>query len=527
MSVFTAFVLYGKEIIDLDGSRTVKSIRNARWGIILQLSGLITKFITRTVFVRILGIDCNGLNGLFTEVISMISLAEMGVGTAIVYNLYKPLAENDTETVKRLMGLFKSAYRIIGISVFVIGLALTPFIHKIIKDVPFERGYIRIVFLLFVVQSASSYFFAYKRSLLNADQNNYAVSFVSSVFNVSLMVLSIAALVITRNYIVYLAVWIINTLASNVAISRYADRRYPFLKEKASATAEERRNVLANIKHIFVGTLSGKITSSTDNILISVLISTRLIGIYSNYSLVMNSIVNVLRSAAESVAGSIGNLIAVEEGSRVETVFRRISFMFYAAGLGTAVILYCVLTPFVKLWIGAESVIGNGVLFICVFNIFCFIAREPLWKFVTASGMFAMDKNISIAGSAANLFVSIIFGKLWGMAGIFVGTTCTLVIQIVLKVMLLYRGRIGRSCRGCLWGWFKISALTAAGMLLAGAICSFIGMKYLIAEIAVKLVVSAAVAAAIILVFYGRSEEMAYSFGFLKSMISKRSIKRG
>ncbi len=513
--------------MDLDGSRTVKSIRNARWGMILQLSGLITKFITRTVFVRTLGIDYNGLNGLFTEVISMMSLAEMGIGTAIVYNLYKPLAENDTEAVKRLMGLFKTAYRIIGCAIFVIGLALTPFIHKIIREVPFETDYIRIVFLLFVVQSASSYFFAYKRSLLNADQNNYAVSFFSVAFNVILMVISAVALICTRNYIAYLIVWIVNTLASNIAISCYADRRYPFLREKATVTAEERKSVLANIKHIFIGTLSGKITVSTDNILISVLISTRLIGIYSNYSLVMNSLVNVLRSAADSVAGGIGNLIAVEDGTRVETVFRRISFIFYAAGLAAAVILYCVLTPFVKLWIGPKSVIGNGILYICVFNVFCFIAREPLWKFVTATGMFAVDKNISIAGSTANLLVSIVFGKLWGMAGIFLGTTCTLVIQIVLKVILLYRGRIGRSCRSCLLGWLKISVLALGGMLLAGAVCSAISLKFLIAEIAVKLVISAVLAAVIILIFYGRSEEMAYAAGLVKEMVFKRSKKRG
>ena len=140
----------------MEASRTAKSIRNAKIGILLQAVTILTSFVTRTVFVRILGISFNGLNGLFNEVIAMMSLAELGVGTAIVYNLYRPLAEQDVEAVKRLMGLFKRAYRIIAAAIVLIGLALTPFIQFMVKGTEFGTEYIRIVFLLFVLQTASS-----------------------------------------------------------------------------------------------------------------------------------------------------------------------------------------------------------------------------------------------------------------------------------------------------------------------------------------------------------------------------------
>lgn len=509
------FVIPGREFY-LEASRTYKSIRNVKWGVILQLVGILTKFITRTVFVKTLGMDFNGLNGLFTEVISMMSLAEMGVGTAVTYNLYKPLAEKDNEALKRLMGLFKKAYRIIGFVMLGLGLLLSPFIHLIVRDVPFERDYIRLIFLLFTAQTAFSYFFAYKRSLLNADQNNYIVSIFSAAFNVLLMALSVGILLLTGNYVAYLIIQIAVTVVSNAVISLYADRRYPFLRKTSMVNKQERKSVLANIKHIFIGTLSGKITTSTDNILISVLISTHLTGIYSNYSLIMNSVSNLFCRMTESLSGGFGNLLATEDGAHAEHVFRRISFLFSAAGMLVSVVLYSVMTPFVKLWIGENGVIGRGTLFVCAVNVFFFIAREPLWKFVEVSGLFARDKNISIAGSAINLVVSVALGMSWGMTGIFIGTTCTLVIQIVLKVRLLYGKRLSMNWLPCAVRWLKVSLLTCGSMLLSGLVCSKTGLSAPLTDIAVKLLIGAAVPLVIICIFYGKTEEFSYAVNMIK-----------
>lgn len=506
----------------LEGSRTSKSIKNAKWSILLQVVTILTKFITTTVFVKILGIDYNGLNGLFNEVIAMLSLAEMGVGSAIVYNLYKPLAEHDTAAVQRLMGLFKTAYRGIAASILVLGLILTGFIQYIVTDTNFDTSYIRLVFVIFVVQSAASYLFAYKRSLLNADQQNHVVSVVTLVFNLLLVVLNVAVLLLTHNYIAYLLVGFCITMGINIVTSVIADKKYPYIKQKAKALPEEKKGVISNIKHIFIGTLSGKVTTSTDNILISVLVSTYQIGIYSNYALIMNAVKSIFSKITESISGGFGNLVATESPERVDKVFKRASFLYQSLGFGLSMVLFGVLTPFVKLWIGTDYVITDAVLYISVFNVFLFIAREPLWKIIQTTGFFAQDKNISIIGTIINLVLSIGLGKLWGMAGIFLGTSSTLLIQIVLKVILLYKYKLKISPWPCMRRWLFLSLLTAAGMLLIGVICAQISLPVAILDILLKGVISAILGAGIMILLYRKTDEFHYCIDMAKHVLIKK-----
>lgn len=506
-------------------SRTRQGIRNAKWGMLMQGMSILTRFITATVFVKILGISYNGLNGLFTEVIAVLSLAELGVGSAIVYHLYRPLAEDDTETLRRLMGLFRTAYHIIGCSILGIGLLLTPFIHKIVKDVPFDLSYIRLVFVLFVLQTASSYFFAYKRSLLNADQRNYIVSITSIGFNLLTAVLSCVVLYITRSYIPYLIVQIVVSFSVNIAISMVADRKYPFLKQLSQATPEERTSVLSNIKHIFVGTLSGKLTTSTDNILISVLVSTMQSGIYVNYALVTNSLINLFRKAAESVTGGFGNLMVTSEPKKIAEVYRRTAFFFFCVGFVLALGVFSVLTPFVKLWLGGldEAItLSDTVLAVCALNMFLFIAREPLWKMVQVSGLFAIDKYISIAGSVVNLIISVIFGKLWGMMGIFLGTSCTLIIQFILKLLLLYRKKLELEPRRALVQFAQFTLLILGGMVLCAVLNQVIVLQSVLAEFICHGLLSVLISVGAIVLFYARSDEFTYWRGIVNQILFKR-----
>lgn len=509
----------------MEASRTAKSIRNAKVGMLLQAAAILTSFVTRTAFVRVLGISFNGLNGLFNEVIAMMSLAELGVGTAIVYNLYRPLAERDVEAVRRLMGLFKRAYRIIAAAIVVIGLALTPFIQFIVKGTEFKTDYIRVVFLLFVLQTASSYLFAYKRSLLNADQQNYVVSLVMLAASVIMTGVNVAVLVLFRNYILYLVVQMIGSVGTNLVISWAADRRYPYIRHNhARALPEEKRDVMKNIRHIFIGDVSGRITTSTDNILISVLVSTYQIGIYANYAMIMNAVMTLFRKGTEAIAGGIGNLMVTETPRRVDMVFRRAGFLLSSIGFVVAVILYSVLTPFIQLWIGGDYIISAPVLYISVFNVFLFIAREPLWKTMVAAGLFSRDKNISIIGSTANLIVSIFLGKLWGMAGIFLGTTISLVLQIILKTVLLYRERLDASpCRSLL-AWLGMGVLTILCMAAAGLLCGLIRTPLLILDIAARGLAAAALGAGCIWVLFRKTEEFSYCMGLAKQIIWKKEV---
>ncbi len=403
------------------------------------MSSSLISFTVRFVLIRTLGVEAVSLNGLFTEVIAMLSLAEMGVGTAIVYNLYVPLMEQDEKRLAALMNLFKTAYRLIALAIFSIGLFILPFVHLLVNGMEIDLGYLRLIYLLFLIQAASSYLFSYKASLLNADQKNYVVSRYSMLLRIGFGGVSIVFLLLTRNYIVYLLLQIAATLSINLAVSGFADRQYPFLKRKERLNAGERKKIFVNIRHLFIEVLSGKITNSTDNILISTLVGTLHIGSYSCYTMIIHALQSLLLQIHHATTGSIGNLVVEGDNSHTEIILRRLTFITYCPAILAAVGIYTVSTPFIRLLYGERYLLPMPVVFVCVVNFLIYLIKNPLWSIARVSGLFAENKNISLLGDSFNLLVSVILGKRLGILGILLGTNCTLLVQHGLKTRLLFR----------------------------------------------------------------------------------------
>ena len=257
--------------------RVEKSLKNIAFGIIAQIFTTVITFFSRTVMLKALGIEIVSLNGLFNEIIANLSLAELGIGSAIVYNLYKPLAENDHEKICQLMTFFKQAYRVIAGAILLIGTIVCLFIPLMVNGIDYSNTYMRFVFMLFVINISSSYLFSYKISLLNADQNNYIYSFYGTICSIVGSLLLIGCMLLTKNFVFFLVLSVFVTLATNIILSAVIDRKYPYLKH-IPLPASERKGIFSNVKNIFVKELSGRITSSTDNILISTIIGTIVVG---------------------------------------------------------------------------------------------------------------------------------------------------------------------------------------------------------------------------------------------------------
>ena len=219
-------------------SRTNNSIRNLVTAITGQGLGLGVSFIARIFFINTLGREYLGLNGLFTNILTLLSLAELGVGEAINFSLYKPLAENDTKKCAMLMQLYKKVYNVIGILILLIGISLTPFLHLIIKNMP-DIPYIELIYILFVVNTAVSYFFSYKRNLIIADQKRYIATFYRYLAHVIFTAIEIVYLIFFKNFIGYVIIMIIATLSDNFMVSRKAEKMYPFLKENQKVPLDE------------------------------------------------------------------------------------------------------------------------------------------------------------------------------------------------------------------------------------------------------------------------------------------------
>lgn len=506
-------------------SRTGKSIKNIVFGLAAQLVTTIITFISKTIMLNALGIEIVSLNGLFHEVISTLSLAELGIGSAIVFNLYKPLAEGNSEKVCQLMTFFKKAYRIIAGAVFIIGSVVCIFIPLIVKDVDFDNTYMRFVFMLFVINIACSYLFSYKISLLNADQNNYVYSIYGSLLSIIGSTITISIMYFTKNFVIYSASGIIVTLASNMAISKIVDKRYAFL-HSAELPKADRANIFSNIKNIFIKELSGKITSSTDNILISIIISTLVVGQYSFYSTILAVLKQFTERIEVNIRASMGNLFASESNENCIRVLHRLTVGYGALGTFFAVCFYSSCQSFIALWVGEQYWLTWPVIFVLSMNLYCYIFAKPIYSAMHVSGLFKEGRNISILGSIVNLVTSIILANYIGLAGIFIGTFLTYLIQIILKIYYVYRLRFQCSAKSYIWLVCKFSIIWAGLMFGCNYICRYIDTSHNIVDFILKGIISALITIAVIIVCFFRTEEFKYYKSLAFIALSKIRLKK-
>ena len=213
-------------------SRIENSIKNVKSGALVQIVNKIMQFIVRTVFIKMLNSEYLGINGLFTNILTILSFAELGVGTAIVYSMYKPIAEDDKEKIQLFIDYFRRIYNVIAI--FILGLFVLPFLNKIVGNVNNVKESLSIIYILFLINSASSYFFSYKKSIIIAHQKQNIIDIFDSVFYLVKSMIEVIALIVFKNFIVYIVIGIIATLAENICISKKADKLYPFLLNKES-----------------------------------------------------------------------------------------------------------------------------------------------------------------------------------------------------------------------------------------------------------------------------------------------------
>lgn len=500
-------------------TRTRNSAKNFSIGLVWEAVYVILNFVIRWTITRELGIGATSLNGLFVELIAMISLAELGVGTAITYQLYKPLKENDQKKLAELMTLFRNAYMIIAAVIFVAGLALMPLMDIVVTDVGFDAGYVRLVYALFVTQTAVSYLFSYKSGLLSADQQQRRVYSCNLISKFVFTALEILVLVLTKNYIAFLACEIVRTVALNLMISHAADKRYPFLRERAKLPREERRDIFKNIRHLFVSKLCARVTNSTDNLLISILIGTLTVGQYSQYALLSNGVFHVFSALKDSTAGSVGNSMVSEPPEKCRKILDRMTLLAFFAGAPLACCLFSLSTLFVENVFGLEYVIGAATVAVTSFNFFYSALKVPLLNFVGVSGRFAEDKNIALTGTLFNLLVSVLLTKLIGLPGIFIGTTATIVIQTELRMGLL--GRCGLPMKGFRLRFELMCLMSVAEMVL----CYFVVSKLVIFSWVLRFLAGAAISMLIptsvnTLVFRATDE-----FGYIKYTV-KRIVSR-
>lgn len=409
----------------LSTSRTENTIKNSSFGFITQIVNILLSFVARTAFIYILGVEYLGVNGLFTNVLLLLSFAELGIGNAIIYSMYKPIATDDREKIKSLMQLYAKAYKFIGLFVFFAGLIVIPFMDFIIKDAPDINENITVIYLLFLLNTTLSYFFVYKKSIITADQKNYIVLLYHQLFRIIQTVVQIAFLLLTGEYLLFLIIQIVFTLLNNVYMSFKADKMYPYLKAGKTGVLEkkERDDIFSNVKSLFLYKFGSVVLNGTDNIIISALIGVAAVGLSSNYLLVLASLSAVAGQMMNGFTASVGNLNAIGDSESKERVFNRIFFVsawmygFFSVGL------FIFLNKFITIWLGDEFLLSQLIVFAVVLHFYVNSLHFAAYTYRITMGLFVKGRLAPVAAAIINIVLSFWLGKIMGLAGIFFATS--------------------------------------------------------------------------------------------------------
>lgn len=417
-----------KKLFKLDrfssDSRTFNSFRNVGVGFASQGITYLFGVVNRVVFVRCLTAEYLGVNGLFTNVLSMLSLAELGIGSAIIFALYKPLSKKNEREVSALMSFYSKAYRAIGLFVAVIGLALLPFMGKIIGEVPDIKENLNVIYLLYLFNTSSSYFFSYKCSLLNADQKNYIVTVASTCTTVLQSVFQWIILLTTKNFIVYLICQSAFNLLSNIIVSIYVDKHYKYLKlyKKEKLEPNVKKSLFVNVKALVITKVSGILVNSTDNIIITALNGLGTTGLNSNYVLLTNTLNSILTIIFTGMTGSVGNANATLDKEHQMKLFNSINLLNFWL-YGWCSIAFIILSnDIVEMFFGKEYVLSMSIVIIMAVNFYTVGMQNAVWTFYNTLGLFDHGKYLGLVTGAINIVLSIYLGKIWGLFGILFAT---------------------------------------------------------------------------------------------------------
>lgn len=500
--------------------RSTNSVMNTIVAIIMNILNILITFCAQTVFISQLGVEYNGINGLFLNIVSMLSIVELGIGSAIVYNLYKPIKNNDKEAIKSLMKFYKKSYHLIAVIVFLIGVCIIPFLNTIVGQVRVEES-IHIIFLLFLIDTTFSYLLSYKRSILYASEKTYIVNIVHILYLVVMNAAQIALLIKTNNYIIYLTVKIVCRILENIIITIIANKRYPYINEKDSKELEKsvKDNINIKVRGLLFHKISSFIILGTDNIIISKFLGVYTVGLYTNYSMIINALTQILSQIYAAITASIGNLLVENNKEKSYQIFKKLNFFNYISSSFCAINLCVLANTFVNIWLGKEYILPYYVIIILAINFYMQTMRKTINAFKEAAGVFYEDRFVPIIESIVNIVASIILVKLLGISGVFIGTIIsTLVIYVYSYPKYVYIPLFGKKRIEFL----KENLYYFIILIFNGLICiitlNYINIGNLYLDLICKLVVSVFLITLINIIIFHKKEEYKYFINLARNV---------
>ncbi len=503
--------------------RTQKAGKNFVMGIMNKVIVLLLTFISRRLFIQYIGVQFLGINGLFSNVLTLLSMADLGFGVAMSYSLYEPLATNDEKKIAALINFYKKVYNTIAAAVAVIGICITPFLKYLINT-DREIEYIHIYYLVFLANTVISYLFVYKSTVISADQKSYIINRYSIILSVAKIILQMIVIVFLKNYFTYILMEVLYTLCNNLLISHKADKMYPYIKQKVVLEKGQRRHIISNMKSVFLYKVSGVLLNGIDNIVMSVMVGTVFVGYYSNYQTIIINVTAFVGIAFNSITASVGNVVVTENEDSRYRLFKTMQMISFWLGGIITVSIGVLIQDFITIWLGKEFLLDSLSIVAITLNLYFSTTLYPVWTYREATGLYQKTKYVMLIAAGINLVLSIVMAKYLGVSGVIFATVLSKFLTYFwYEPKLLYEMYFRQKVFKYYLDYF-IELFMVVGMIaLLTYIFQFIVISNIIISFVTKAIISVLIINLILFIRYFKTEEFAFLMEKIKRMMRRRS----
>lgn len=503
--------------------RTKNAIRNMLWGYVNSISNMILPFIFRTVMIKVLGEEYLGLNSLFTSILQVLSLSELGFGTAIIYSMYKPIAENNTEEICALLSFYNRAYRIIGTGILIIGTIILPFIPHLISG-GYPHGInIYFVYYMFLLNTALSYYlFAYKSALLNGFQRNDLDNRSETITCIFRYSVEIFVIIFFRQYYLYLLINLVAVVLNNLVKLHYTNKYFPKYHCGGEINKIKKREIRSNVFALMVHKIGGTVVNSADNIVLSAFMGIAVVAKYTNYYYIMNSVDTIVLICFTGLTGGIGNSFALETQKKNRTNFKRV-FFFNAWLVGwCSVCLLCLYQDFMRMWVGKAYMFSLQIVILLVIYFFVHAIRRTILVFRDGTGMWKDNQWQPIVSATVNIIVNIVLVTKIGVQGVLISTILSMVvIDIPWEAMVFCKQKIGWKSTKYFMYLIIYLGVTVIASMCTYFICAHISFSFLI-NLIIKGCICLVVPNLIFFIAYNKFEEFFYYKNLIKKLLTSK-----
>lgn len=503
--------------------RKFNSVRNLSFGIFYQIISLILSFVCRTILIQKLGSEILGINSLYSNILTLFSLVELGISNVMLLKLYKPIASNDEEQISAYLKYYRKIYSVIALVIFVIGVAFVPFLHLIVSvDINISNYDLIIYYFIFLLNVVLSYLLVYKQTLLNAKQEFYIIK----IFNLCNLIIKslvlIVSLLIFPNYKLYLILECLVNFVFNVIIHIYCDKRYPYIKKcKSVLSKQEKREIFVNVKDTFLYKLGGVLINNTDSIIISAVLSTLLVGYLANYNLVISALTGFISLIANAIFASVGNLSIEGDSQKSNKIFNVFLLVFHYLAAFMAIGMFCTFNDFILLWLkNVEFILSWDVILVLCLNFYIVTAITPIYVFRENNALFKGVKYLLLLAAIINIVLSIIFAKFLGLMGVVLATiVCRLVTTIVFEPPYLYKEVFKKSSKDYFMRQLKMLLVSCVSFVGCYFACLYLPSTW--GFFFVKILICFVIVSVLFLIAFGRTQEFNYLINMAKEMFGK------